>query len=138
MAEQEAPRYEKYFDQNYERPYFFDRVTGESIWQLPESVDLAKDVVDHCADPENGQDKAVEEKDVSKKAATEESKDEVKEYQAHKASVNQMEREALEQLYPDMFLNENATAPEIIAASTDGGQTGAKDANSEEEGDLEE
>lgn len=48
-----------------------------------------------------------------------------------------MEREALEQLYPDMFLNENVTVPEMVAASTDGGQTGVKEANSDEEGDLE-
>jgi len=50
-------------------------------------------------------------------------------------AVGRMEREALEQLYPDMFLNEAATGQEA-GASTDG-HTGAKEVNSEEEGDIE-
>ena len=45
MAE-ESPRFEKYFDENYKRSYYFDKRTGESIWQLPEGTDEAKDVKD--------------------------------------------------------------------------------------------
>lgn len=50
-------------------------------------------------------------------------------------AVERMEREALEQLYPDIFLNQAATGQEA-GASTDG-QTRANEANSSDEDDLE-
>lgn len=39
-------RYEKYYDPNYECAYFYDKESGESIWELPEGVDEAKQVID--------------------------------------------------------------------------------------------
>lgn len=68
MAEEEIPRFDKYFDETYKRPYYFDRVTEASIWQLPEGVDPVKDVVDHCPNPEDGQDKVPMEKASEEKA----------------------------------------------------------------------
>ena len=44
-----GPRFEKYFDENYGRAYFFDKVTGESIWVLPEGTNEETDVLDCCA-----------------------------------------------------------------------------------------
>jgi hypothetical protein len=35
-------RFEKYFDENYGRAYFFDKKTGASIWELPKDVDEEK------------------------------------------------------------------------------------------------
>ena len=52
MAEKEqavgdgGARYLKYYDETYKMPYFYDTVSGESLWELPSSVDLAKDVKD--------------------------------------------------------------------------------------------
>ena len=40
-------RFDKYFDDNEKCAYFYDRQTGESIWELPEGVDQEKDVTDH-------------------------------------------------------------------------------------------
>ena len=40
-------RFDKYFDENEKCDYFYDRQTGESIWELPEGVDPEKDVTDH-------------------------------------------------------------------------------------------
>ena len=39
-------RFEKYFDENYGRAYFFDKKTGNSIWELPKDVDEEKQVLD--------------------------------------------------------------------------------------------
>lgn len=45
MVEKE-PRFEKHFDDTQGCPYYFDRETGESIWELPDSTDESKDVID--------------------------------------------------------------------------------------------
>ena len=42
----------KYFDVNYDRNYFFDNETNESIWVLPEGTDEDKDVLD-CTEKVN-------------------------------------------------------------------------------------
>ena len=48
QATDSGPRFEKYFDENYGRAYYFDKSTGESIWVLPEGTNEETDVLDCC------------------------------------------------------------------------------------------
>ena len=96
------PRYMKYFDANYQRAYYFDKKTEQSIWVLPEGTDETKEVLD-CV---------VVEEEVKEEVVEEEQKQEleVEKYQAYKSSVDQMQKEALEMLYPDALVNLTAAA----------------------------
>jgi hypothetical protein len=40
--------FEKYFDAHYQRPYYFDVATQESLWELPDEPDL--EIVDKTKD----------------------------------------------------------------------------------------
>ena len=101
-------RYEKYYDPNYECAYYYDKESGESIWELPEGVDEAKQVIDMTGEKE-AEAEGDEQPDTkqAKAAGSEEDKDhkELQQYKAHMSSVDQMQREALAMLYPDALTN---------------------------------
>ena len=42
----EEVRFEKYFDGGYQTAYYYDRATGESIWELPKGFKEDKHVLD--------------------------------------------------------------------------------------------
>ena len=81
MVEESGARFEKYFDETYKTPYFFDKTTGESLWELPEGVDEATEVIDRSV-PEPV---APEEKKDDQAAAE---GDELLKYKAHMNSVD--------------------------------------------------
>ena len=118
-------RFQKHFDTNYNCAYYFDKETGESIWELPEGVDEARDVVD-CTG-------AAEDSGAVQKA--DEKEDEgVEKYQAHMSTIDQMQREALAMLYPDALLAQEGAPSQTADVST--GQT--KEVEEDSEDDFEE
>ena len=46
------PRFMKYYDATYQRAYYFDTETQESIWVLPEGTNEDTDVLD-CIEKED-------------------------------------------------------------------------------------
>lgn len=46
------PRFMKYYDATYQRAYYFDAETQESIWVLPEGTNEDTDVLD-CIEKED-------------------------------------------------------------------------------------
>ena len=82
----------KYFDVNYDRNYFFDNETNESIWVLPEGINEDKDILD-CTEKVNKseaeaaqQEEDKNEPDVSAVEVKED--EELRKYQAYKSSVD--------------------------------------------------
>ena len=100
-------RFEKYFDENYGRAYFFDKKTGDSIWELPKGADEEKEVLDCTIGPQKDELQTIDaeatavrpnQTKVSEESKKEDddSNKELKDYQAHMSAVERMEREALE------------------------------------------
>ena len=92
----EGKRYlEKYFDQTYQREYYHDPATGESLWELPDGAIVADMTL--AVKPE------VEEEEVqpkkTKKSAAEEKKKE--EFRKRQAEIEKLKSDNFQAMYPE-------------------------------------
>ena len=91
--------YEKYFDPTYQRPYFHNPITGDTVWEVPEGSIVADMTSTVPAEVEAQQPKMTNE-EIKKKEAEDKHKEE---YKKKQQEIEKLQRENLQAMYPEYY-----------------------------------
>jgi hypothetical protein len=113
MATSPPPRvFERYHDAHYNRPYFFDVQTQQSLWELPPDLTPAQYVLVDKVDSRPKDSKESDSKQQEEKVDSE--SEEKSEFQKKQERIRKLQQQNLEALYPE-FYNDPAYAQSFKA-----------------------
>ena len=98
----QKPYFEKYFDTTYNRPYYYNPATGDSLWEVPTDsiiADLTPQPVTTITATQQLDVKPS--KETMKKQLQEDKRRE--EYRKRQAEIEKLQNENLQAMYPEYY-----------------------------------
>lgn len=96
---------EKYFDETYQRPYFYDPKTGDSLWEAPPNAIVADMTLALNNQVKVQQEKPLSKEELKRKQAEEKRREE---YQKKQAEIKRLQMENMQAMYPEYYQQNSA------------------------------